>query len=217
MRSVCIMANSDSQRPVTESCKDDVKTTGWRTNRRIAGEPLARVLLLIALGCALAGAAPRAARKASAQAGTIVISGTVTQSDAFCGGTAPPVSMSTPPDASRPFPNKTFHLVEGATRTPGGPVLGRFTSDAAGRFSFRLAPGTYSILVDEQISPPEAKRYEARFVRMDEACFKDWWAKPYSILEVRASDISGLRFHFNHRCFIQYDIPCLQYVGPRPP
>jgi len=146
-----------------------------------------------------------------------VISGTVTQSDAFCGGTAPPVSMSTPPDASRPFPNKTFHLVEGATRTPGGPVLGRFTSDAAGRFSFRLAPGTYSILVDEQISPPEAKRYEARFVRMDEACFKDWWAKPYSILEVRASDISGLRFHFNHRCFIQYDIPCLQYVGPRPP
>lgn len=175
------------------------------------------MLIVVAICCTLVGGAPYVTRPARAQPGTVLISGTVTQSDEFCGGTPTPTSVSSRVNAARPFPNKTLHLVKGATHTLGGPILARFTSDSTGRFSIRLAPGTYSVLVDEQVAPPEVKRYEARFVKMDEACFKEWWAKPYSTLEVGTSDLSGLRFHFDHRCFIKYDIPCLRYVGPPPP
>lgn len=174
-----------------------------------------KVFILSAMCCALACGAPPLAVELE-QPTTVLVSGTVTQADAFCGGAAPPTTVASPLDAVRPFPNKTFHLVKGTTHTLGSPILARFTSDAAGRFSFRLAPGTYSVLVDEQVATPDATRYEARFVKMDEACFKDWWAKPYSTLEVGTSDMNGLQYHFDHRCFIKYDIPCLLYVGPLP-
>jgi len=176
-----------------------------------------RVMALIISGlwCALACGSPPLA-VALEQPATVLIAGTVTQADASCGGAAPPANAVAPLDAVRPFPNKTFHLIKGRAHTPDSAIVGRFTSDASGRFSFRLAPGTYAVLVDEQVADPDARKYETRFVKMDDACFKDWWATPYATLEVGSSDLIGLRFHFDHRCFITYDIPCLRYVGPLP-
>jgi hypothetical protein len=177
----------------------------------------ARVIALIvsAMWCALACGAPPLA-VALEQPDTVLVAGTVTQADASCGGAAPPSTTVSPVNAGRPFPNKTFHLIKGLVHAADTPIVAHFTSDSSGRFSLRLAPGTYSVLVDEQVASPDPKRYEARFVKMDEACFKEWWAKPYSTLEVGPSGLTGLRFHFDHRCFISYDIPCLLYVGPLP-
>jgi hypothetical protein len=173
-------------------------------------------LVLTATACRVAAAPSPPEGVADGQAGTVQISGTVTQSDPICGGASPPASEASPVDVTRPFPNKTFHLIKGTTHAAGDSVIGRFTSDSTGHFSFRLAPGTYSILLEEQIAPPDVRTYESRFVKMDEACFKEWWAKPYSTLQVGTSDMSELRFHFAHRCFIKYDIPCLRYIGPLP-
>jgi hypothetical protein len=211
------MEELQSQQPWMENKKKMTESSKRQTN--VCGrERLASIhaLLLVAIGYAIGSAAPQHLHAGGGQQGTVRVSGTVTQGEPFCGGTPPPDVVSSPLNAA-PFPNKTFHVTRGTTHALGDPIVGRFTSDSTGRFSIRLAPGTYSILVDEQIAAPDVKRYEARFVKMDEACFKDWWAKPYSTLHVGTSDISGLQFHFDHRCFIKYDIPCLHYVGPPPP
>ena len=92
-----------------------------------------------------------------------------------------------------------------------------FTTGEAGNFSFLLLPGIYALLVDEQIPPPDTKKYQTKFITVDETAFNQWWAKPYHLLEVKAADIADLKFHFQHRSFIPNDIPALRYTGPYPP
>ena len=192
------------------------QTMPTTTRRR---RPQYVVALVSAVCCAMAwGVTTPAAttRPARPQAGTATVSGAVTRTPAFCGGKLPPEEIPRPV-AVTPFPNKSFHVVRGSTNTTSHEILLSFTSDSAGHFSFRVPPGTYSILADEQAQRPDASRYESRFVKMDVACFRDWWAKPYYVLRVSNSNIQGLTFEFEQRCFIEYDIPCLHYDGPLPP
>src|SRR5207253_6136345 len=104
-------------------------------------------------------------------------------------------------------PNKKFHVIKEETNTVNHKIILSFTSDSAGNFSFSLPAGTYYILTDEQTQAPDTKKYTSQNVKTDEVCFKDWWSKPYYMLEVGAANIKGLNFEFHHRCFIQYDIP----------
>ena len=151
----------------------------------------------------------------------VSVSGAVTQTNSYCGGARPSDEMLTQLATPRPFPSKKIYVIKGETNTAGREIILSFTSDTAGNFSFKLPAGTYSIILDEQVAAPDSKKYTSQFVKMDEVCFKDWWAKPYYLLEVPATttntSIKGLSFEFNHRCFINHDIPCLQYDGPMPP
>ena len=117
----------------------------------------------------------------------------------------------------RAYPGKRFHVIRGSTNTLAREIVLTFTTGEVGNFSFQLPPGTYALLVDEQIPPPDAKKYQTKFITVDEAALNQWWAKPYHLFEVKAADITELKFHFHHRSFIPYDIPCLRYVGPYPP
>ncbi|MCC6371738.1 MAG: hypothetical protein IT236_12085, partial [Bacteroidia bacterium] len=46
---------------------------------------------------------------------------------------------------------------------------------------------------------------------------KEWWSKAYFVLEIKDKNIDGLEFNFHHKCFIEGDVPCLNYTGPMPP
>ena len=151
----------------------------------------------------------------------VAVSGAVTQSFPYCGGARPTKEIMEQLSIASPYSGKKFHVIKGEINTTSHEILLSFTSDSAGNFSFGIVPGTYAIILDEQVQAPDAKKYISQFVKMDEACFKDWWTKPYYLLEVPATttntSIKGLNFEFHHRCFINYDIPCLQYDGPLPP
>ncbi len=151
---------------------------------------------------------------------TVTVSGNVTQTNSYCGGARPSDEILNQAATPRPFPNKKFHVIKGEINTVGREIFLSFTSDSIGDFSFKVAPSTYSIILDEQAQAPDTKKYESEVVKVDEACFKEWWAKPYYLLEVPAASqtttIKGLNFNFHHKCFIKYDIPCLQYDGPLP-
>lgn len=147
----------------------------------------------------------------------VTVSGTVTQSNSYCGGARPNDEILAATQKPYPFPNKKFHLIKEEINTLNRKIILSFTTDSAGNFSFQVVPGTYSILLDEQVAAPDAKKYQTQFIKVDESCFKDWWAKPYYLLEVGTANIKALNFDFHHRCFIQNDIPCLQYEGPLPP
>lgn len=147
----------------------------------------------------------------------ITVSGLVTQTDSHCGGVAPTDEMEKRLATPHAFPGKKFHVIKGDTNTTAHEIVLSFATGEDGNFSFQLLPGTYSILVDEQATPPDAKKYRTEFISLDEACYDKWWAKPYHLLEVKTADLTGLKFHFHHRCFLTNDIPCLRYTGPYPP
>ena len=85
-----------------------------------------------------------------------------------------------------------------------------------GTFSFNLKPGTYSIILEEQLSLVDLTDYNTKNQRVDEKCLEEWWGKPYYILEVTDKNISELEFIFNQRCHLKTDIPCVSYTGPKP-
>lgn len=151
----------------------------------------------------------------------VIISGTVTQTYSYCGGAAPPDFLLEQLAESKPYPNKKFHVIKGDTNTASHKIILSFITDSAGSFSFQLEPGIYSVLLDEQSFPPDVKKYKTQSQSIDENCYKEWWAKPYYLLEVEGGSknttIKGLNFNFHHRCFISSDVPCLQYNGPYPP
>lgn len=152
---------------------------------------------------------------------TTTISGSIMQTFSYCGGAAPPQFLLEQLAEPKPYSGKKLHVIKGDSNTEGRKIILSFTSDTAGKFSFQLEPGTYSIILDEQFSAPDAKKYKTQLQNIDEDCYKKWWVKPYYLLEVPATSkpttIKGLNFNFHHRCFISSDVPCLRYEGPMPP
>jgi len=151
----------------------------------------------------------------------ISVTGNVTQTNSYCGGAAPPDFLLEELATPRPFPDKKFHVISGEANTADRKIILSFTSDSAGKFSLQLDPGTYSIILDEQVASADAKKYKTQSQSINEDRYKSWWAKPFYLLKAeeraKATGIKRLSFNFHHRCFISSDVPCLQYEGPAPP
>lgn len=154
--------------------------------------------------------------KALKTEGLFHISGKVTRSFTYCGGANPPQEVLKSLAARVPFPDKKFHLRKGTVNSISAGILMSFISDSLGMFSFDLPPGTYSIILDEQAEPLKVNKWERPNLQIDEKCLKEWWRKPYKILEVKNHDLVLPDFHFQQQCFIDFDIPCIMYTGPQP-
>ena len=96
-------------------------------------------------------------------------------------------------------------------------IITSFTTDSAGVFSVQLVPGTYSIILEEQLDEIKKDDYSTKYQLVDNECLQEWWAKPYYLLEVRDNHIILLNFNFAHQCYINNDLPCINYTGPRHP
>lgn len=149
---------------------------------------------------------------------TFLVSGLVTRTMAYCGGAAPSEEMLREYRTPRPYAGKVFYIREGSTNTVHAPIILRFTTDSAGRFSFQLPRGAYAILQEEQATPllPENYRSTATH-RYDMDCLLDWWKQPYYLLQLIGEPVPDLLFTFHRRCFMNSDLPCIEYTGPRPP
>jgi hypothetical protein len=149
------------------------------------------------------------------------ISGSVTATHRHCGGMAPTEELLQELATPHPLPGKKFYLVQGDVNRSGREIILTFVTDAAGNFSFKVAPGRYAVLLEEQIQDPNPEKYKSPTQEIDETCYRKWWARPYYLLEIpvttKPATIKGLNFNFQKRCFIESDVPCLTYTGPAPP
>ncbi len=156
-----------------------------------------------------------------ATASKVTVSGNITQTQRHCGGMAPTKELLEELAAPKPVTGKKLYLIKGDTNTTEREIVLSFVSDAEGNFSFQAAPGLYSIILEEQIAAPDAKKYVTETQSINEDCYKKWWGKPYYLLEIKPASkptsIKGLTFNFHKRCFIASDVPCLEYEGPHPP
>lgn len=148
---------------------------------------------------------------------TVIIKGKVTQTTRYCGGARPTQEMLDQMAIPVPYPNKKFYIRKGSTNDLACKVIKSFSTDSIGLFSIYLEPGTYSIILDEQVRALNLKDYKFANIVVDDKCLQEWWKKPYYILEVKDKNNVELDFIFNHACFIPKDIPCLTYTGPFPP
>ena len=146
-----------------------------------------------------------------------LISGQVTQTSSYCGGARPSQEMLDQIATPVAYPNKKFYIRKGKTNSLNNNFLKSFTTDKDGNFTIRLRKGIYSIILEEQLKEINSADYTSTNQQVDTSCIKEWWSKPYSILEVKNKNITQLNFNFHHRCFVTNDIPCLNYVGPMPP
>ena len=145
------------------------------------------------------------------------ISGKVTQVFPYCGGAMPTDEILKGLKTPTAFANKKFYLRSGKVNNTKSKIIKSFTTDSSGRFSFRLPVGTYSIILEEQVTKIKAEDYKKQSQSVDKQCLDEWWAKPYYLLVVKNADIHDLNFSFTHRCFINSDIPCIIYHGPPAP
>ncbi len=145
------------------------------------------------------------------------ISGKVRHSYAYYGGVEPSEEMLANQTKPRPYVGKTFYIRKGKVNNVKAKIILSFKADTAGNFSFELPPGIYSIIQEPQVKKLNIKFYKNQNIEADSNCLKNWWEKPYYILEIKDKSISGLDFKFHHPCFISDDIPCLNYIGPMPP
>lgn len=147
---------------------------------------------------------------------TYAISGKVTQVFAYCGGAAPSEEMLERLAKPVAYAGKKFFIRLGKINRVNAKIIKSFTTGKNGEFSFRLAPGTYSIILEEQFNLIKVGDVANEFMQVDEKCLEEWWSKPFYLLKVKNKNISELNFNFHHQCFISFDIPCITYVGPQP-
>ena len=148
----------------------------------------------------------------------IVVKGKVTQTWSYCGGAAPSEEMLEEARRPRPYEGKVFYIRKGKINSLKEPMILSFTVSAAGTFSFQLPAGVYSIIQDTQLKALNFNDYNVDANKYaDKDCLKKWWAQAYYVLEIKDKNITNLNFEFHHACFVDSDIPCLQYVGPMPP
>lgn len=146
------------------------------------------------------------------------ISGKVSQTFAYCGGSAPSKEMLDDLKKAQPYAGKFFYVRKGSVNTLKQRVILSFKADTNGNFSFQLPPGIYSIIQQEQLNKINEKEYNKKgYIQTDMKCLKDWWVKPYYVLEIKDKNVTDLHFKFYHPCFVPTDIPCMQYIGPMPP
>ncbi|MEP7164078.1 MAG: hypothetical protein ABI741_05250 [Ferruginibacter sp.] len=147
---------------------------------------------------------------------TYAVSGKVTQTFSYCGGAAP--SQDILEELAKPvaYAGKKFYIRRGEINDTKNKVIKSFTTGKDGDFCIRLAPGTYAIILEEQLDTINIKDYTKPDQLVDEQCMLSWWTKPYYLLKVKDSNIRKLNFSFFHRCFISIEIPCISYQGPQP-
>jgi hypothetical protein len=150
------------------------------------------------------------------QAQTCKISGNVKQTFSYCGGARPDDSLLERLAKPVAFVGKKFYIRKGKTNILKSKVILGFETDSLGNFSFYIKPGIYSILLEEQLKRVNSKNYSSHNQSVDEKCLKKWWSKPYYLLVVTKPKNQKLDFLFQHRCFINNEIPCIEYIGEMP-
>lgn len=145
------------------------------------------------------------------------VAGVLTQTSSYCGGAAPPEQVLKKLATPSPFPAKKFYVRSGKVNSTKAKTVAHFVTDENGMFSLQLPPGTYSIIVEEQLEPLDIKKLETPQFKADEKCLQQWWIKPFYLLVVKDHDITTLSFNIHHTCFTEHDMPCLQYIGPAIP
>lgn len=149
---------------------------------------------------------------------TFSINGKVLITNSYFGGMEPEQGELELLSKPGPYSGKVFYVRKGKINDLKSPIVTSFTVNSKGEFSIKLPIGTFSIIQKEQVKKLNLKEYQlGEYYPVGKECLENWWRTPYYILDVKENETYDLEFNFHRRCFIESDIPCIDYIGPLPP
>lgn len=143
-----------------------------------------------------------------------IVSGKVLTNKLYCGGAQPTKEMIE--DLKKPviYSNKLFFIKEISEDYSNQVFLMKFRSDSLGEFKIDLKAGSYAVFLEEQINITDFSILKNQ--ELNQKCYEEWLKKPFCTIEVLNNAVEGLEFKVEKKCFISKDIPCLNYIGPKP-
>lgn len=145
------------------------------------------------------------------RAPTFNIEGTVLLLRDYCGGAAPSEDQLNP--KPYPEPNVKLYIHRSATNTSKKVILDSVISDANGKFSVKLKPGTYCFIKIEK-KAPYVTPLNTQYVTHDPECARIEYARCDFSLTVKDAQDS-VQIILPQHCF--WKISCQSYSGPLPP
>ncbi len=157
------------------------------------------------------------------QAPLMLIKGTLTHTNSYCGGAAPSDEMLREIYAEKPLPNKIIYFRPGIENNIQDSILYKAKSDDFGCFELYLPVGTYCIIDERQKDDTYVKELfnyykngDMYFTPIDKNCLDQWLKNPLYVLEVNDKNNAQIKINFHNPC--SWDrIPCTSYTGPYPP
>jgi len=161
-------------------------------------------------------------RPAAQEIKALTVTGTVFQTEAYCGGAAPNPQRVEEMRKPKPLGGKTVYIKAGTANSPEAEVLAEVTSNDSGEFSLSLEPGWY-VMVDERRVDRASYNYMLtnfaektdNYGPIDKKCLDNWVTQADLVFEVKADSTETLSVTFHKPCSWNA-FPCVTFIGERP-
>lgn len=147
----------------------------------------------------------------------------LTTTASYCGGAYPSDETLAQLRTPKPESQVKIFIRKGSENDLSKPVFKEDVSDASGKISLFLPPGTYAVVYANKADSTHYKSLLSTFhtttqyrTKIDKACLDAWVKKPELVITVTANEAveSTLNRHVN--CSWN-SVPCSGYTGPLPP
>lgn len=152
------------------------------------------------------------------------VAGTLTESFQYCGGAPPPEEMLKELNTPKPLGNYQLFLrlkINDILQ----PIYKSVTTDSLGRFSFKLAPGKYSVVdikkKDTSVFNQTMEKYKSetdQTAAIDVNCFITYISKPDFVIDIPLKPKkSTIVITHNYFRTCEYSgSPCVEFRGAMP-
>ena len=144
----------------------------------------------------------------------ILVRGTVSYLQPYCGGAAPTPEMVARQNILQPSRAFILHFKKGSRNSGGSKIIQTVTTNETGYFEVRLPKGEYCVVEDYK-SKPFVIPADKQFTVWDTTCLKKAYESCDYQLKVIAANKDTIKLIYRNTCF--YSPKCGSYNGPMPP
>lgn len=179
---------------------------------------IAAMTVYVILGCNKKSS-PSASSGGDVQQGSrmVTIQGSLKFTYSYCGGARPSDEMLKRLETPRAVAQYVLYLKSGSANSETS-VIDSASCNEEGRFSFRVTPGNYTILIPEQCKPFNVKNYTSQYIQVDDKeCLRAWWEKGLYSVFAHKEEVILPDTVLHQRCDGLGFVPCTSYSGPLRP
>lgn len=135
---------------------------------------------------------------------TYAVSGRILVSVQYCGGVQPSPEMLEEAQRHHARSGVKVYLRPGTKNSESDSIVASAVSDRKGNFTFRVKPGTYCVLIEEQALPPvfDPKRYAPGMEMNNKKAYRTWWETPQAVVTITSEHVSAGDLKFHQNCMV---------------
>ena len=142
---------------------------------------------------------------------TMSITGTINQTEMYCGGAAPPEELLNKLRQPHPLKNYKFYIKEGLVNDLDSKVFATVKTDENGYFQLELPAGKYILLTAEQLTKSIISNPGENIKIVYQDKLNTWWREGIALIKV---DTKEIEVTLHKRCYLPIGVIGLRYTGP---